>query len=140
MAEREQYPLGKPKRYRPGHVNWLAAPQRVPQPAATQWQLTWGRAVLLLLAILLAGYGAYGVLVDDLYLPAKRMHGTHYHGLSAILMFGMLTSLAAMLTAHAFDRHDPATGRNACKRVSQIALALTVLFMLTGIFLSVQTG
>jgi hypothetical protein len=66
MAERDTHPLGKPKPYRPGHINWLAAPPPGARPAigigTGAWKPTWGRTLLLLLAMLLACHGAHGAL------------------------------------------------------------------------------
>lgn len=67
----------------------------------------------------------YGVLIDDLYLPAKRTPGTHYHGLGAMLMFGMLASFAIMLAASVWGKYE---------RVRKIATALGILFMMAGFY------
>ena len=57
-------------------------------------------------SILLISYGAYGVYVDDLYLPTKRSPGVHLHALSAWLMWGAFICAAAALLSLVLAHYD----------------------------------
>ena len=107
MAERERFPLGKPRPYTPDHPNLLAAdlaPQE--RKALPLWPRSM-RIGLSLLALCIAGYAINGVFVDDLYLPGKRSAGAHFHGVAAVLICLMLFSVAGCLVATTFSRLDP---------------------------------
>ncbi|AXA90723.1 hypothetical protein [Massilia sp. YMA4] len=95
-----------PHPYTPGHPDLLAPPPAA-APAAVPLVPGLVRLLLVLVALALAGYGAAGVLADDLYLPAKRAPGTHYLGPAALLLAGMLGCWAAGLAALAWARFDP---------------------------------
>lgn len=121
-----------PRPYTPGHPNLLAQ-----QPAAASAPVRLFsspvRLVLVLAALALAGYGGAGVLSDDLYLPAKRAPGTHYHGPAALLLAGMLGCWAAGLAALAWARVEPA--RRALSNGRLLAALCTggVILMVAGL-------
>lgn len=65
------------------------------------------RAMNTLLALALLAYGAYGLLVDDLYLPGRRSRpGVHLHGTPAWIMYGAFICAAAVLLALVIDHYD----------------------------------
>lgn len=56
--------------------------------------------------IFLAIYGAYGVLVNDLYIPRKRSKGFHLHDVPALIMYAtFICACLAMLSVVA-DHYD----------------------------------
>ena len=124
LEEHRRY-AGKPRPYTPGHPNLLAdglTPPAAP-PVKPRVSFLAGLGAVLL-ALLATGYGAYGVIIDDLYLPSKRGPGTHYHGVAAQLFFLMFLSLSGWLLVSAFARG---------KRLGNWLLAATVLCMLAGV-------
>ncbi|WP_181259432.1 hypothetical protein [Pseudoduganella armeniaca] len=126
-----------PRPYTPDHPNLLVQPPAaVPAPL----RLVPGpvRVVLVLVALALAGYGGAGVLADDLYLPAKRAPGTHYHGPAALLLAGMLGCWAAGLAALAWARFDPV--RRALSNGRLLALLCTGGIVLMAAGLAVHAG
>lgn len=91
------------------------------------------RLALVLLALLVAGYGLHGVLTDDLFLPAKRGPGNHYQGLSAMLMSGMMLSFAGCVIALAFSEIDPVRRRLARPLLPSCLFIATFVFMIAGL-------
>jgi len=57
------------------------------------------------LAMVLLAYGAYGLYLDDLYIPTKR-GGIHFHGPGAWMMYGALVCSAAIALALVIDHYD----------------------------------
>ena len=51
-------------------------------------------------------YGAFGLAIDDLYLPGKRSHGMHFHGRAAWIMYGALICAALNLMSVVADHYD----------------------------------
>jgi hypothetical protein len=93
-----------------------------------------------LLSVLLTGYGAYGLWVDDLYLPGKRGPGIHLHGLAAwVMALAMLCAVASLLSVVVdhYDRRNNETGYKAFARLT--AIAGWVLFAL-GLILGISKG
>jgi hypothetical protein len=135
MAERERYPMGKPRPYTPDHPNLL--PEGLPKTQIENPSPSgWFRLCLVLLAVLAAGYGIHGLLVDDLYLPGKRSRGRHYHGIAAGLIFMMIASLSIWLIAKAFEKFNPVLKQPTNKRLQTGLLTSAVIFMLAGIIVS----
>ena len=58
-----------------------------------------------ILAMFLLGYGAWGLYVDDLFIPGKR-GGMHLHGTGAWMMYGALVCSAAVALALVIDHYD----------------------------------
>ncbi len=57
------------------------------------------------LAIFLLAYGAWGLYIDDLFIPSKR-GGVHLHGTGAWMMYGALVCSAAVALALVIDHYD----------------------------------
>ena len=133
LQEREQYPFGKPRPYTPDHPNLLA--EGLPKPQIENLPLFSGfpKVCLVFLAIVAAAYGTHGLMTDDLYLPAKRSPGTHYHGVAALLIFGMIISFSGCLITVAVSEVD-AVRRQITNKVLLTCLFISVIvFMLAGI-------
>lgn len=90
------------------------------------------RLALVLLALLVAGYGLQGVWMDDLFLPAKRGPGNHYRGASAMLMLGMMLSFAGCVVTLAFSEIDPVRRRLARPLLPSCLFIATFVFMIAG--------
>lgn len=140
LQERENYPFGKPRPYTPDHPNLLTDTLHAPRVDQVRLLSNKARLILVLMAIAMAAYGLHGVLSDDLYFPAKRSAGTHYHGFCAWLMFGMITSVAGALITVAFCRFDVAC-RSITHKKPLIFLSISALLcMLAAIASTAATG
>ena len=139
MAEREKYPFGKPRPYSPDHPNLLLSEQAPPPGAHQPLTSGWLRPSLIGLAVLLVTYGAYGLFVNDLYLPGKRSPGTHYHGVAAFLIFMMLVSLATWIITFALGRTDSLGKQPANKRILKWLAGAGIVFMIAGIYMASAT-
>lgn len=93
------------------------------------------QTVLVLIALLLIGYGAYGLLIDDLYIPTKNSPGHHYHGAGAWMIFLMIVSFAALIVTMAFSRYDLTRRCVTTKRLQSGLSVVMIIFMLFGMFI-----
>lgn len=90
------------------------------------------------LSVALIAYGAWGLWIDDLYLPGKRGPGMHFHGFAAAVMALAMAcaavNLASVVVDH-YDRRNNETNYKAFARLAAIAgwslFALGVLVGLT---------
>lgn len=136
-AERTAYPLGKPKPYTPGHKNYLdpeylpMGPNRIPLGE---------RVINTILALFILGYGAYGVIVDDLFLPGRRTAGMHLHGMPAVTMFMAMCCAAAMLLAVVVDHYDTRANEIAYRRFAAVCKYAAAAFFAASWFLNVTAG
>ena len=64
------------------------------------------RVVNLLMSVGLLGYGTFGVLRDDLYLPSRSGAGTHLHGLTMWLVYSAMLCGVANLISVVVDHYD----------------------------------
>lgn len=139
LQQREQYPFGKPRPYSPDHPDLLAdgLPPRSPPP--TPLCSGRSRAVLVCVAVLATGYGCHGVMTGSLYLPEEGGPGTHYHGVAALLLFGMILSFSACLVTVALARVDAVRGRLTSQRLLSVLFGSGIVFMLAGMTVDAVT-
>ena len=64
------------------------------------------RILNLVFSILLAGYGAYGVFVNDLYIPGKRSKGIHLHDVPAWIMYAAIICACLVMLSVIVDHYD----------------------------------
>ncbi|WP_198683194.1 hypothetical protein [Peristeroidobacter agariperforans] len=64
------------------------------------------RAINILASFGLLAYGAYGVYINDLYLPAKKGPGVHLHDSAALVMFAALICACLNMMSVVLDHHD----------------------------------
>jgi TRAP-type C4-dicarboxylate transport system permease small subunit len=57
-------------------------------------------------SILLAAYGAYGVWVNDLYIPGKRSKGIHLHDVPAWIMYAAFICACLVMLSVVVDHYD----------------------------------
>ena len=140
IAEREQYPFGKPRPYSPNHPNLLT--EGLITRRAEYVPLVSGiwRVLLVLIALLALAYGIHGVVTDDLYLPGKRSPGTHYQGMAAWLIFGMILSFSSALIAWAFAKMDTLQHKVDNQFLLTCLCVSAILFMLAGIAVHVSVS
>ena len=51
-------------------------------------------------------YGAFGLAIDDLYIPGKRGHGVHLHGSPAWIMYCAFIFASLNLMSVVIDHYD----------------------------------
>jgi hypothetical protein len=83
-----------------------------------------------------AGYGAYGLVVNDIYLPGNRSPGRHFHGASALMMFMMLASLGVLIITISTSSYDPIRKRMTNGLLYSLLIAAVMCFMLAGFLLA----
>jgi len=76
------------------------------------------------LSLFLLAYGGHGVLVDDLFIPAKRGRGLHLHGMGAWIMYGALVMAALNLLAVVVDHYDTRNNERQYRSFANITQAL----------------
>jgi hypothetical protein len=131
-AEREQYPWGKPGPYQPGHKNYLA-PDYDPMPHRPNRIPIYRRVHHSLIAIWLVGYGAYGLKINDIWLPGKRTSGAHFHGPAALLVFIAMCCGAASLVAVVVDHYDRRQNELSYLRFCKTTQLLGVCLLILGV-------
>jgi hypothetical protein len=77
-----------------------------------------------ILSLALVGYGTFGVLIDDIFLPGKRSRGMHFHGTAAWLLYAAMLCAAANLLSVVVDHCD---SRNNETNYKQFARATQVI-------------
>lgn len=60
----------------------------------------------ILISIALMTYGAFGLWINDLYIPGKRSKGIHLHGIAAWVMYGAFLGACLALLAAVVDHYD----------------------------------
>ncbi len=69
---------------------------------------------------LIVAYGAYGIWIDDLFLPGKRGPGTHLHGVAAWLMFAAIVAAALNMVSVIIDHFDTRNNETNYRRFAKI--------------------
>lgn len=64
------------------------------------------RTGYLVFSLFLLGYGAYGVWVNDLYLPGRRSRGIHLHDAPAWMMYGAIICACLVMLSVVVDHYD----------------------------------
>lgn len=78
-------------------------------------------------AALIVAYGAFGIFLDDLIIPAK--HGSvHLHGLPAWCMLAAIVCAAAVLLSAVADHYDTRNNEAVYRRFGKLANRLGWLF------------
>jgi len=75
--------------------------------------------VVFSLAILT--YGAYGVWVNDLYVPGRRSRGVHLHDITAWLMFGAIVCACVVMVSIVVDHYDRRDNERSYRAISGVA-------------------
>lgn len=71
-------------------------------------------------AVVVFGYGLYGISIDDIFLPARRSEGMHLHGIAAWLAFAAIICMAANLLSVVADHFDKRDNERAYRRFAHI--------------------
>lgn len=64
------------------------------------------RVAYLIMSSLLFGYGTYGIVTDDIFIPGRRSDGAHYHGAPAWLVYGAIIAASLNLLSVIVDHYD----------------------------------
>lgn len=97
--------------YTPNHI-----------PAKSRWLHS-------IFALGIVAYGAWGVWVDDLFLPGRRGPGIHLHGTPAWVMFGAMTCASALMALVVVDHYDRRNNEHNYK-----AIASVISWVMGGLF------
>jgi len=118
IAEREKN-AHKPKPYEVGHENHLE--KVFPAPRVGE-RLRGLRFFLVSLAVALLAYALYGVVTDDLILPAKGAAAKHLHGAGALTAaLGIVLAAAALIARARELRTFPEARFRRFIRVTSVA-------------------
>lgn len=60
----------------------------------------------IVVSILLAVYGAYGIWINDLYIPGKRFKGVHLHDVPAWIMYAAFICACLVMLSVVIDHYD----------------------------------
>jgi hypothetical protein len=84
-------------------------------------------------------YGAWGVWVDDLFLPGKRGPGIHLHGTPAWVMFGAMACASTLMVLVVVDHYDRRNNERGYKRAGEwLGMVMGALFVLALVLHLVQ--
>ena len=98
--------------YQPNHI-----------PARSRW-------LHAIFAIGILAYGAWGLWVDDLYLPGRRGPGIHLKSYAAWLMFGAMASASTLMALVVVDHYDQRNNERDYKRgAERAATVMGALFV-----------
>lgn len=81
------------------------------------------RIANVILSLAMFAYGTFGLISDDIYIPGKRSHGVHIHGIPAwVMYFAFLCAIANMISVviDHYDRRPNVHNYKNFARVSQI--------------------
>ena len=93
-------------------------------PAKSRWLHS-------IFALGILAYGAWGVWVDDLFLPGRRGPGIHLHGTPAWVMFGAMACASALMVLVVVDHYDRRNNERDYKRAGEwLGLVMGALFFL----------
>lgn len=87
----------------------------------------------LIFSTLLFAYGAYGIYINDLFIPGKRK-GIHLHNLAAWVMFGALICACLIMISVVADHYDKRNNEKAyrafakeCKTLGWLCFGASLL-------------
>ncbi len=96
------------------------------------------RVINIILSAIIFGYGTYGVLTDDIYIPGRSAGGTHFHGEPTWILYGAFLCTAANLMSVVVDHYDKRNNVKNYKlfaRLTQVAAwTLFILALLLDAF------
>jgi hypothetical protein len=68
----------------------------------------------------IVAYGAWGVWVDDLFLPGRRGPGIHLHGTPAWVMFGAMACASLLMLLVVVDHYDRRDNERNYKAIASV--------------------
>jgi hypothetical protein len=71
-------------------------------------------------SVFLLLYGAYGIVVNDLYLRGKRGRGIHLHDGSASIMYMAFLCACVVMISVIMDHHDKRNNEHAYQSISRV--------------------
>lgn len=101
-------------------------------PAKSRWLHS-------IFALGILAYGAWGVWVDDLFLPGRRGPGIHLHGTPAWVMFGAMACASLLMLLVVVDHYDRRNNERDYKRAGEwLGMVMGALFVLALVLHLVQ--
>ncbi len=98
------------------------------------------RVFYVLLSGALLAYGAYGLWVDDLFMPGKRRGGIHLHGPEAWLMYFAFVAGALNMLSVVVDHFDRRNNETNYRRFGKITSWAAILFFAASLLAYVARG
>ena len=80
-------------------------------------------------------YGAFGLAIDDLYIPGKRGHGVHLHGSPAWIMYCAFIFASLNLMSVVIDHYDTRDNEINYKVFARVTQVLGWVFFAAAIAL-----
>lgn len=71
-------------------------------------------------SIFLIGYGGYGIINNDLYIPGKRNGGIHLTDAPAIMMYGAFICGVLVMLSTIIDHYDERDNEHKYKQFAKI--------------------
>lgn len=88
-------------------------------------------------SILLAVYGAYGVWVNDLYIPGKRSKGIHLHDVPAWIMYAAFTCACLVMLSVVVDHYDKRNNETNYKLFANVFRYLGWVFFVLSLIMAI---
>lgn len=104
----------------------------VPNHIDGSTRLFYGLASIAILA-----YGGYGLLMDDVYIPAKRSAGFHLHGVPAWLAVAAMVAMAANMLSVVVDHFDRRNNEGTYRTFARLSSWAGWLLFLSSLGLNV---
>ncbi|HJS01707.1 MAG TPA: hypothetical protein VJ780_12310 [Flavobacterium sp.] len=94
------------------------------------------RAKCFLYAFILIIYGTFGYLADDIYLPAKHGRGSHFHGLSCLIMYVAFIFGAINCISIIVDHYDKRNNEINYQRFANVTRIIGVTCFISALIIS----
>jgi len=82
------------------------------------------RLINIGLASFLFFYGGYGIYHNDIYIPARRGSGSHFHDGEAVILFASMLCACVVLLSVVADHYDERKNEHAYKFFGDLFKAL----------------
>lgn len=96
------------------------------------------RIQYIVFSILLAVYGAYGLWVNDLYIPGKHSNGTHLHDVPAWIMYGAFICACLVMLSVVVDHYDERNNEINYKLFAIVFKCLGWVFFVLSLIMSLD--
>ena len=127
-----------------GIYMWFAAPKLVKASDDLEQEISEApnsvplvrRITYLVISPLLMIYGAYGLYIDDVFVPGKSTPGVHFHGLLAWMVVIAMFCMVVGMLSEVVDHYDTRSNERKYKIFADTMLVLSYFFFLIPTVLS----
>ena len=103
--------------FTPNHIKWTT------------------RLYYVIASVSLFSYGAYGIYINDLFLPARRGGGTHFHDTPAFVLFGAFICGCLYMISVVIDHYDKRDNEDRYHDFGVIMKYLGISLLIAAMFL-----